>query len=145
MACLDSGSCDITSASFTVEGDTWHKVTVTAKGYQPWSEDVYVTSDQTIMVLAYLDLDPNVTVVKVIIRPGGGIIWLDNSDCRANVGANSTSGSTLFKGVSEGYHPAGKSRSWEGHRSGNCAEHVHCPGDNNPGGATGDRLDPGLC
>lgn len=104
MACLDSGSCDITSASFTVEGNTWHKVTVTAKGYQPWSQNVYVTSDQTSMVEAYLDRDPNATAVKVTIRPGGGIICLDNSDCRANVGANSTSGSTLFTGVSEGYH-----------------------------------------
>ena len=36
--------------------------------------------------------------------PGGGVICFDNSDCRANVGANSTPGSTLFTGVSEGYH-----------------------------------------
>jgi hypothetical protein len=104
MACLDSGSCDITSATFTVEGNAWHKVTVTAKGYQPWSQNVYVTSDQTSMIEAYLDRDPNTTAVKVTIRPGGGIICLDNIDCRANVGANSTSGSTLFTGVSEGYH-----------------------------------------
>jgi hypothetical protein len=104
MACLDSGSCDITSATFTVEGNTWHKVSVTAKGYQPWSQNVYVTSDQTSMVEAYLDRDPNATAVKVTITPGGGIVCLDNSDCRANVGANSTSGSTLFTGVSEGYH-----------------------------------------
>jgi hypothetical protein len=104
MACLDSGSCDITSTTFTVEGNTWHKVTVTAKGYQPWSQNVYVTSDQTSMVEAYLDRDPNTTAVRITITPGGGIICLDNSDCRANVGANSTSGSTLFTGVSEGYH-----------------------------------------
>ena len=104
MACLDSGSCDITSATFTVEGNAWHKVTVTAKGYQPWSQNVYVTSDQTSMIEAYLDRDPNATAVKVTIRPGGGVICFDNSDCRANVGANSTSGSTLFTGVSEGYH-----------------------------------------
>jgi hypothetical protein len=104
MACLESGSCDITSATFTVEGNAWHKVTVTAKGYRPWSQNVYVTSDQTSMVEAYLDRDPNATAVKVTITPGGGIICLDNSDCRANVGANSTSGSTLFTGVSEGYH-----------------------------------------
>jgi len=56
------------------------------------------------MVEAYLDRDPNATAVRVTIRPGGGIVCLDNSDCRANVGANSTSGSTLFTGVSEGYH-----------------------------------------
>lgn len=104
MACLDSGNCDTTSATFTVKGNAWHKVTVTAKGYQAWTQDVYVTSDQTSMVEAYLDRDPNATAVKVTITPGGGIICLDNSDCRANVGANSTSGSTLFTGVSEGYH-----------------------------------------
>ncbi len=104
LACIDNATCDTTGATFTVEGNAWHTVTVTEKGYRLWSEPVYVSSDQTSMVTAYLDLDPAATAINVTVRPGGGIICLDNIDCRANVGANNISGNTLFTGVSPGYH-----------------------------------------
>jgi hypothetical protein len=103
-ACIDTGNCDTTGATFTVAGNAWYTVTISEKGYRQWTDRVYVTSDQTSRVDAYLDLDPGATGIQVTIVPGGGIVCLDNSDCRANVGANSTSGKTLFTGVSPGYH-----------------------------------------
>lgn len=104
LACIDGGTCDFTTTTFTVTGNSLHTVTVREKGYRPWSENVYVTADQTSRVDAYLDLDPDATGIKVSIRPGGATVCMDNMDCRANVGANTTSGTTLFRGVSPGYH-----------------------------------------
>lgn len=103
-ACIDSGTCDFTTATFSVTGNSWHTVTVREKGYRTWTENVYVTADQTSRVDAYLDLDPDATGIRVDIKPGGSTICLDNMDCRANVGANNVSGTTVFRGVSPGYH-----------------------------------------
>jgi hypothetical protein len=102
--CIDNKYCDITPATFTVEGNAWHMAVVTEKGYRDWTETVYVTADQTSRLDAYLDLDPNATAIRVSVSPGGGTICLDNSQCRSNVGTISTTGSTLFTGVSPGYH-----------------------------------------
>lgn len=102
LACIDNKDCDTTGATFTVEGNTWHKVVVNERGYREWSEDVYVTSDQTSMVTAYLDLDPAATAIRVSVTPGGGTVCLDNIQCQAN--ATGRTGITLFKGVSPGYH-----------------------------------------
>jgi len=104
LACIDGGNCDFTTTTFTVTGNSLHTVTVREKGYRTWTENVYVTSDQTSRVDAYLDLDPDATGIRVGIRPGGATVCMDNMDCRANVGANSTSGTTFFRGVSPGYH-----------------------------------------
>jgi hypothetical protein len=103
-ACIDNTECDITPATFVVEGNAWHMIVVTEKGYRDWTETVYVTSDMTRAVNAYLDLDPAATSIRVNVTPGGGIICLDNSQCRANVGTVNSTGSTLFTGVSPGYH-----------------------------------------
>lgn len=102
LACIDNKDCDTTGATFTVEGNTWHKVVVKENGYLEWTEDVYVTSDQTSMVTAYLDLDPAATAIRVSVTPGGGTVCLDNSQCQVN--ATGRTGITLFKGVSPGYH-----------------------------------------
>jgi hypothetical protein len=104
LACIDNTTCDTTTATFTVEGNAWHSVIVTEKGYTKWTEDVYVTSDQISMVSAYLDRDPDATIILVTLTQGSGTICLDNSDCRANVGMGGSNRSTLFKGVSPGYH-----------------------------------------
>ena len=104
LACIDNATCDTTGATFTVEGNTWHSVIVTEKGYKKWFENVYVTSDQISMVSAYLDLDPDATAIQVTLMQGSGTVCLDNSDCRANVGMAGSNRSTLFKGVSPGYH-----------------------------------------
>jgi hypothetical protein len=87
-----------------VEGNAWHSVVVKEKGYRDWTETVYVISDQTSMVSAYLDLDHNATAIQVSLTQGSGTVCLDNSDCRANVGVAGSSRSTLFTGVSPGYH-----------------------------------------
>lgn len=102
LACIDNKDCDTTGATFTVEGNTWHKVMVKENGYLEWAEDVYVTSDQTSMVTAYLDLDPAATAIRVSVTPGGGTVCLDNSQCQMN--ATGRTGIALFKGVSPGYH-----------------------------------------
>ena len=102
LACIDNKVCDTTGATFTVEGNTWHKVVVKENGYLEWTENVYVTSDQTSMVTAYLDLDPAATAIRVSVNPGGGTVCLDNSQCQVN--ATGRTGITLFKGVSPGYH-----------------------------------------
>jgi hypothetical protein len=104
LACIDNATCDTTSTIFTAEGNAWHTVVVTEKGYQAWTEKVFVTSDQTAMVSAYLDLDHNATAIQVTLRQGSGTVCLDNGDCRANVGTAGGNRSTLFTGVSPGYH-----------------------------------------
>jgi hypothetical protein len=103
-ACIDNADCDTTGATFTANGNAWHTVVVTEKGYLQWSDYVYVTSGQTSVVNAALDLNPAVTAIQVYVTPGGGTVCLDNSDCRVNVGTIGTTGSTQFSGVSEGYH-----------------------------------------
>lgn len=102
--CVDTKLCDIAPATFTVEGNAWHMVVVTEKGYRDWTETLYVTSDQNSVVSAYLDQDPAATGILVNVTPGGGTICLDNSQCRADVGTVNTTASTLFTAVSPGYH-----------------------------------------
>ena len=102
LACIDSKDCDITGATFTAEGNAWHTVVVTEKGYRDWTVTVYVTSDQTRMVDASLDLNPVTTAIQVSMMPGGGIVCLDNSQCRVN--ETGSTRSMLFTGVSPGYH-----------------------------------------
>lgn len=103
-ACIDNANCDITPATFAVEGNAWHLIVVTEKGYRDWTETVYVISDQTSVAQAYLDQDPAATGVRVNVTPGGGTICLDNIQCRENVGTLNSTASTLFTGVSPGYH-----------------------------------------
>lgn len=103
-ACIDNKDCDITPAIFAVQGNAWHMIVVTEKGYRDWTETVYVTSDQTSVINAYLDQDPAATAIHVNVTPGGGTICLDNSQCREKVGTVNGNGSTLFTGVSPGYH-----------------------------------------
>jgi len=103
-ACIDNADCDTTGATFTANGNAWHTVVVTENGYLQWYDYVYVTSGQTSVVNAVLDLNPAVTAIQVFVTPGGGTVCLDNSDCRVNVGTIGSSGSTQFAGVSEGYH-----------------------------------------
>ena len=102
LACIDTPHCDITPATFTADGNTWHTVVVTEYGYQNWTGTVYVTSDQISMVDASLDLNPDSTAIRVSVMPGGGTVCLDNSQCQANV--TGSTGSILFTGVSPGYH-----------------------------------------
>ncbi|MFA6332830.1 MAG: PEGA domain-containing protein [Methanoregula sp.] len=104
VACIDTVYCDTTDATFTVTGNTWHSVVVTNKGYVQWSDTVFVISNQNRVVNAEMILNPSATVIQVDITPGGGTVCLDNSQCHANVGTVSSSGSTQFMGASEGYH-----------------------------------------
>ncbi|MDD1686384.1 PEGA domain-containing protein [Methanoregula sp.] len=104
VVCIDAVYCDTTDAIFTVTGNTWHSVIVTNKGYVEWSDTVFVSSNQNRVVNAEMELNPSATVIQVDITPGGGTICLDTSQCHANVGAGSSSGSTQFTGASEGYH-----------------------------------------
>jgi hypothetical protein len=102
--CIDNDDCDITPATFSVEGNAWHMIVVTEKGYRDWTETVYVTSAMTSTASAFLDQDPDATGILVSVTPGSGKICLDNNVCRDNVGLISGNGSTLFTGVSAGYH-----------------------------------------
>ena len=102
LACIDNRNCDITPATFTTEGNAWHTVVVTEKGYRDWTDTIYVTSDQTSVLNAYLDLNPSATAVQVSVMPGGGTVCLDNGQCQVNM--TGSTGSMLFTGVSSGYH-----------------------------------------
>jgi PEGA domain len=104
QACIDGKTCDITPATFAVEGNAWHMIVVREIGYRDWVDTVYVTSDMTSTASAYLDQDPSVTAVHVNVTPGGGTICLDNVQCHTDVGKVSTFGDTVFTGVSAGYH-----------------------------------------
>jgi hypothetical protein len=102
--CIDTDDCDITPATFTVAGNDWHLVVVRQQGFRDWSEAVYVTTEQTNSVTAYLDLNPELTAIRVNVTPGGGTICLDNIQCREKVGTVGSTAGTLFTGVSPGYH-----------------------------------------
>jgi hypothetical protein len=103
-ACIDNKDCEITPATFAVEGNAWHMIVVTEKGYRDWTDTIYVSSDLTSTANAYLDLDPAATAIHVNVTPGGGTVCLDNTQCRAPVGMVNGTGSTLYTGVSPGYH-----------------------------------------
>jgi len=98
LACIDTQACDTTDATFTAEGNAWHTIVVSAKGYQDWTGRVYVTSEQTSLVEASLNPDTAVTAIQVTVVPRGGTICMDNSGCQESTG------STLFAGISPGYH-----------------------------------------
>jgi hypothetical protein len=102
--CIDSKTCDIAPATFPVDGNEWHMIVVTETGYRDWVDTVYVTSDLTSTVTAYLDQDPAATAIHVNVTPGGGTVCLDNTQCRSDVGTVGSTGSTLYTGVSPGYH-----------------------------------------
>jgi len=102
--CIDNKDCEIAPATFLVEGNAWHMIVVSAKGYRDWTETVYVTSDMTSTASAFLDQDPDATGVWVNVTPGSVEICLDNNVCRDNLGLISSNGSTFFSGVSAGYH-----------------------------------------
>lgn len=104
VVCIDTTYCDITDSTFMVSGNTWHTIDITNKGYLPWSNYIFVTSDHTYRVDAELALNPSVTVLQVSITPGSGTVCLDSNQCHANVGAFGSSGTTQFSGVSPGYH-----------------------------------------
>jgi len=72
MPGIDNTDCDITPATFVVEGNAWHMIVVTEKGYRDWTETVYVTSDMTRAVSAYLDLDPAATAIRANVTPVAG-------------------------------------------------------------------------
>ena len=103
-ACVDTAECDLTPADFSVEGNSWHTVVVTEKGYFRWSGPVYVTTGQTSLVNAVMHLDPAAIGFRVIVRPGGGTVCLDSTECRPAAASSEGNNSTLFTGVSEGYH-----------------------------------------
>ena len=102
--CIDGVQCDTTPANFAVSGNAWHTVNVTESGYLPWSESIYVLTDQTSLVTADLLPDTSPTGIQVIVHPGGGTVCLDNILCRQGVGSSDTDGSTLFLDPGEGYH-----------------------------------------
>ncbi len=104
QACIDGKDCDITPATFSVEGNAWHMIVVRQIGYRDWVDTVYVTSDMTSTANAYLDQDPTVTAVHVNVTPGGGTVCLDNTQCHTDVGTVNSFGNTIFTGVSAGYH-----------------------------------------
>jgi hypothetical protein len=104
LACIDTVDCDYTTANFVASADATHTVTVTADGYKRWTDTVYVTSGQTSVVAADLQLNPDVTKIQVYVTPGGGQVCLDNSQCNVNVGTPYGTGSTQFTGVSVGPH-----------------------------------------
>jgi hypothetical protein len=89
---------------FTVEGNAWHTIVVTESGYLQWSTTVYVLSDQMSVVNAVLEPNPSTTGIQVYVTPGSGTVCLDYSQCRTNVGSSDGTGSTLFTGMSDGYH-----------------------------------------
>lgn len=98
LACLDTEVCDTADTTFSAAGNAWHTIVVSAKGYRDWTGRVYVTSAQISLVDASLDPDTAVTAIQVTVVPRGGTICLDNSQCRESTG------STLFTGISPGYH-----------------------------------------
>jgi hypothetical protein len=102
--CVDEGRCDRTPADFSVEGNSWYTVTVTAAGYQSWTRMVFVTAGQASLVSADLASNTPKDGVQVFVDPGGGTVCLDDSRCQDTTETTGGNGSTLFAGVSEGFH-----------------------------------------
>lgn len=103
-ACIDIANCDVTPATFSVDGNAWHTIAVTGTGYLPWTSTVYVISDQTSVVNAILVQNLSTTGVQVYVTPGGATVCIDYSQCTLNVGSPSGTGSTQFTGMNAGYH-----------------------------------------
>jgi hypothetical protein len=102
--CIDNEQCDTTPADFSVTGNAWHTVSLTQSGYQPWSETIYVLTDQTSLINATLQPDAGVTGIQVYVNPGGGMVCLDSSQCHDTIVSSGGSSSFQFTGLGEGYH-----------------------------------------
>ena len=102
--CIDGTQCDTTPMGFSVTGNAWHTVNVTENGYLPWSDYIYVLTDQTSLVNASMQPNAAPTGIQVFLNPGGGTVCLDYSLCHTGVGSPGSISSTQFTGVSEGYH-----------------------------------------
>ena len=104
-ACVDNNAqCDTTPTTFSVDGNAYHTVVVTQNGYQQWSSNVYVTTDQTSVVTADLQPNPSATGILVHVTPGSGTVCVDNSQCKTGVGDSSGTGSAQFTNLDGGYH-----------------------------------------
>ena len=102
--CVDIVRCDSTTATFIVEGNTWHTVNVTAPGYTPWSDLVYIAAGQGTAVTAELQVNPDATGLRIFVRPGGGNVCLDHVQCRINLGTPGSTGFVEFTGITPGFH-----------------------------------------
>jgi len=102
--CVDAVRCDSTAATFILEGNTWHTINVTAPGYSPWSDLVYVPAGQGTAVTAELQLNPNTTGLRIFVRPGGGNVCLDHVQCQINAGTPGSTGFVEFTGIPPGFH-----------------------------------------
>ena len=104
-ACVDNTTlCDTTPTTFPVDGNAYHTVVVTHDGYQPWSSNVYVITDQTLLVTADLQPNPSATGILVHVTPGSGTVCVDNTQCQGSVGDSSGTGTAQFTGLDGGYH-----------------------------------------
>ena len=102
--CVDEGRCDRTPADFSVAGNSWYTVSVTAAGYRPWSESVFVTAGQAGLVSADLESNTPKNGVQVFVNPGGGMVCIDDVRCQPAEGETGGEGKTLFLGIPEGFH-----------------------------------------
>ena len=125
--CVDDVKCDRTPADFSVSGNSWHNVTITAAGYRTWSDSVFVTAGQASLVSADLESNSPKNGVQVLVKPGGGLVCLDDSWCRrASAGAGGE-GSAQFADVIEGFHTI-KVNATEGYRTFSMVRYVTAKG-----------------
>ena len=102
--CIDDRKCDTTPADFVVTGNARHMVNITQSGYLDWSENLFIPAGRTSLVNATLQRDTGTNGIQVFVKPGGGMVCLDTSQCHAGVGSADSTGQHAVFGTERGYH-----------------------------------------
>lgn len=103
--CVDGSDCGYTPKEFTVGGNAYHNVTVTAEGYQKWWRYTFIAPLETQSIVADLLADKDATgTIKITVKPGGGEVCLDYRRCLTGRGTRDTTGTNLFLNIDPGTH-----------------------------------------
>ncbi len=78
VVCLDGWNCDTTPETFSVGAYTWHTISVSMPGYQPWSDYVGTGSDVS-TTAEYAQLVPVSSVGWLKITPFGADVMVDGT------------------------------------------------------------------
>jgi hypothetical protein len=114
--CVDGGQCrvfspvdlnSVASVQFTgLTANNYHTLTVSLNGYQPYTQNVYVTPGDIVQVNAVLQPVPTPMPVapgsiQIWSNPGGAFACIDGSNCRTTL----NDGSATFDGLTgNSYH-----------------------------------------
>lgn len=103
-ACIDNGNCQQTPATFGSQNSgTYHTVTVSLPGYEPFRDNAYVVVGETTMITASLTpVSPPTGTVLVSVSPATGTVCIDNASCQEISAGSPGNGTAEFTGIPAG-------------------------------------------